>query len=228
MTNTVKKNERVLDKVKKMLALAGNNPSKEEAESALLMAQRMLAKYGLSMEDVDTMEDVVKEIVNEGVTEYAKTPWWHKSMAMIIASNFKCSVYTSRSGGYSRIKFVGVKEDVDVAREVFNYAIDIANKKALQFTRKIRDRGENTKGIRNDFLLGFLNGIEAKFQEQVQSDATLALAIVVPKEVTDYVENNLTLRKGRASRVTALGNAEAKSEGYHAGKSFTPIGGYVN
>lgn len=224
-SNTLNNNERILDKVRKMLALAGNNPSQEEAESALLMAQRMLTKYGLSMEDIDSTDAITREVIDDYVTGFAKTPWWHKSLASTIARNFKCRVYTSKSCGYSCIKFVGYKDDVEVAREVLNYAIEIADKKALQYTRKVRDSGKPTAGVRNDFLAGFISGLSAKFQEQV---TTMALVVVVPTEVNDYVESNLNLRSGRRSMVKAQGNAEARAEGYSAGKSFTPIGGYVN
>lgn len=228
MANNTEKNERILEKVRKMLALAGNNPSQEEADSALLMAQRMLAKYNMTISDIEDINDAdLKEVINEGVTDYAKTPWWHKRLSYIIASNFKCKSYNNKSGGYSRIRFVGFKEDVEVAKEVFNYALEVANKKALQFTRKVRDRGESTAGVRNDYLIGFTDGLEAKFKEQVQSDKCLALAIVIPTEVTNYVESNLTLRKGRTSMVVQQGNAEAKMEGYNAGKSFNMIKGHI-
>lgn len=229
MANQEDKNERILERVKKMLALAGNNPSQEEAESALLMAQKMLAKYNMTMEDVGSIDDEdFREVVNESVTDYSKTPWWHKSLSNTIAKNFKCKAITYKSSGYSSIRFVGFKDDVDVAREVFNYALEIANKKALQYTRKIRERGESTSGVRNDFLIGFIEGLETKFREQVSSDECLALAIVTPKEVTDYVDTKLNLRKARVNTINAGGNRDARNEGFKAGKSFNMIKGNIN
>ena len=45
--------ERVLEKVKKLLALAGNNPSEAEAQAAALRAQELIARYNLSITDDD-------------------------------------------------------------------------------------------------------------------------------------------------------------------------------
>ena len=40
---------KMLEKVKKLLALAGNNPSEEEAQAAALKAQELIAQYNLDM-----------------------------------------------------------------------------------------------------------------------------------------------------------------------------------
>ena len=37
--------EKILEKIEKLLALAGNNPSENEAISAALKAQELMAKY---------------------------------------------------------------------------------------------------------------------------------------------------------------------------------------
>lgn len=45
--------EKIVAKIQKLFALAGNNPSEQEAASALLKAQALLAKYNLSQADVE-------------------------------------------------------------------------------------------------------------------------------------------------------------------------------
>ena len=40
---------KMLDKVRKLLALAGNNPSEEEAQAAALKAQELIAQYNLDL-----------------------------------------------------------------------------------------------------------------------------------------------------------------------------------
>jgi len=44
-------NERILEKLKKVLAKANNNPSAEEAKAAMLIAQRIMVKNNLCMDD---------------------------------------------------------------------------------------------------------------------------------------------------------------------------------
>lgn len=48
------KMSQIADKIQKLLALAGNNPSQEEAQAALLKAQALMAKYNLKESDIST------------------------------------------------------------------------------------------------------------------------------------------------------------------------------
>ena len=50
--------EKIIEKVKKILELSKNNPSAEEAESAALKAQKLMAEYHISMAEIETMNDV--------------------------------------------------------------------------------------------------------------------------------------------------------------------------
>lgn len=54
--------ERIIEKIRKCLVLANNNPSEEEAKAAALQAQKLLAKYNISMADVTELEQEVEEL----------------------------------------------------------------------------------------------------------------------------------------------------------------------
>ena len=53
------KEDKILEKVKKLLALAGNNPSQAEAEAAAAKAQALLQEYNLTLKDVDGEEEAL-------------------------------------------------------------------------------------------------------------------------------------------------------------------------
>lgn len=59
--------EKIIEKIRKCLALANNNPSEEEAKAAALMAQKLLAKYNISLVDVEQLEGKSEEIIEECV-----------------------------------------------------------------------------------------------------------------------------------------------------------------
>ena len=42
--------EKIMEKIKKLLALANNNPSEDEAMAAALKAQEMMAKYNIVLD----------------------------------------------------------------------------------------------------------------------------------------------------------------------------------
>lgn len=146
--------ESVLRKIKKALALADSakNPSSEEAQTAMLKAQELMAKYGVSVSDIKDVNTnpanaVKKEVSHSAVQpESEKNAWWKKSLSLVIADNFRCYAYTTRYGaGYTKISFMGVKEDVELAVEVFNYAVEIIEYQARKY-RKDRKK-ELAKGL---------------------------------------------------------------------------------
>ena len=63
-------NAKILEKIKKVLELSKNNPSAAEAESALLMAQKLMVQYNLTMEDV---EGTTQEKSPEAQADYSVT-----------------------------------------------------------------------------------------------------------------------------------------------------------
>ena len=50
--------EKIIAKIKKILELSRNNPSKEEAKAAALKAQRLMAEYHLSESNTDGVKDI--------------------------------------------------------------------------------------------------------------------------------------------------------------------------
>ena len=49
--------EKIIEKIKKALALANNNKNPNEAQAAMLMAQKMMAKYHIEMQEVEEGEE---------------------------------------------------------------------------------------------------------------------------------------------------------------------------
>lgn len=57
--------EKIIEKIKKALALANNNKNPNEAQAAMLMAQKMMAKYHIEMQELEEAEE--PEIQQDGV-----------------------------------------------------------------------------------------------------------------------------------------------------------------
>ncbi len=104
-------NPKLISKIQKVLELANNNPSVEEGQTAMLLAQKLMIENNITMSDVSITEIKTKEVVNQAVEESKVSSWWHQNLAVIIAENFKCKTYISRSHriGITSIKFVGLK-----------------------------------------------------------------------------------------------------------------------
>lgn len=285
MTNKLENS--IVEKIQKMLATANDKAASEsEAQNALLMAQKFMAKHGLEMTDViaHADEDQKKEVVSD-FTESQKTEWWQGRLATIVANNFRCFIYVSKYSGNQRIVFVGVKEDAEIAKTVYMFAASVLPHLAKKYLKDRKKKVEkasgysfkdmtdkelyeiaenelsdfelyelknkypeektykmrlimavkkalgleiDASGIKNDYMQGFLNGLEAQFKEQVEANkAEWGLVLVKDKEVVEYYDK-LNLRSGTRSSAKASGDREARGAGFQQGKSWSSPKGGLN
>ena len=137
----------VIEKIKKTLALAENNTNEHESRAAMLHAQRLLAKHGLSMKDVSTADVPSKKDVVENKTEASQKVWWTGRLASIVAENFKCFIYNSFYGRSHSIVFVGIKEDAEIAKTVFQFAKTSVEYYAKKYVNKKKKELEESSGF---------------------------------------------------------------------------------
>lgn len=85
-------NKKIIEKVRKILAKANNNPSMEEAETVMLIAQRIMVENNLCIDDVNLTEvnEIRKEAIEVKLSDKMRLSWWEKNLSGIIAKNFRC------------------------------------------------------------------------------------------------------------------------------------------
>lgn len=212
--------EKILNKIKNILnKTTENGATEEEAQSAMLMAQKMMAKHNLSMSDIDIGSSTNKEVIDVSFMEFKKMPWWAKHLLTIVANNFRCSPYILMRGKASMPSFIGLKEDVEIAKEIYIFAVNSIKYYSDEFIKKLTKQGFPTRGVRNDYIKGFLSGLEDKFKEQVEEN-NWGLILVKDEAVVEYT-NKMNFRKGTASKITTAGMSEATKAGYKQGKQFS-------
>lgn len=141
--------EEILKKIDKLLALAGNNPNENEAISAALKAQELMAKYNIELADVQGAESgqkIKKEIYTPKKSSHYVSKWKY-SLSQIIAKNFCCKTY---SLGRDAIVFYGYEKDAKIANQVFGFLFETGNKLADRYYRKCKKEGRETKGNKPD------------------------------------------------------------------------------
>ena len=182
--------EKILEKIEKLLALAGNNPSENEAISAALKAQELMAKYTIELADLEG-KSLEQNIVEETYTPKANCHYvrkWRYTLSQIIAKNFCCKTYSINRDA---IAFYGYEKDAKIAVEVFKFLFETGNKLANRYYLKCKKEGRDTKGVLNTYLVGFCDGIKEVLDKQCT-----ALMIVVPKEVEEaYTEHSKNFRR---------------------------------
>ncbi|WP_407308797.1 DUF2786 domain-containing protein [Desulfosporosinus sp. SB140] len=229
------KHEKIAHRVRALLNLArnGGDPSSNEAQTALLTAQRIMAEYGLEEAELkDAGEGLrTKEVLDDYATDFEKLSWWKKRLGKVIGQNFRCYSYLNKCDGYTRLAFIGLKDDVEIARELFAFATDFIRAGADQYMKTYRrdfllHQGFRAgislqRGVRNNYVEGWISGLDSQYTEQITKEGW---GLVLTKDAL-VVEayKNLGLERGKSSaHSVSQGSASqaAYARGYSDGKSF--------
>lgn len=86
-------NEKIIRKVKRLLALAKENKNDEEGQTAFMFAQRLMLENNIKESELSDDEAAMELIAENNVTIFKKLFWWERSLAGIIANNFRVKSY---------------------------------------------------------------------------------------------------------------------------------------
>lgn len=168
--------ENMIERVRKLLALARNNPSEEEAKSALMMANRLIAKYNLDLSE-ETGEKVEYKVLP---ATHANNNGYRIPLANVIAPSFRCRVIMVGN----TVHFFGRQQDAEACVEVYNYVYRVSRSLAQKLERKAKKEGRSVHGLANSYWNGFVLGIKKELDAQCQ-----ALMVVVPDDVNKEFNN---------------------------------------
>lgn len=209
--------EDVIRKIKKALALSHNNANAEESHTAMLLAQRLMAKHNLSMGDVRLSDQSDQKEAVKGYVRLSRVEWWQQSLAAIVATNFRCYPFYS-TGKY--IGFIGIESDTKIAVDIFKFAVDAIKYHSslyLKSRKESRSRKEANM-LKNDYIQGFLIGLNDKFEEQVERESYSI--ILVKDEIVEQAYKKMNLKKGRSTMRTSANDNDAATQGYMDGKNL--------
>lgn len=209
--------EKIIAKIKKVLELSNNNPSQEEAQAAALKAQKLMAEYHISMNEVEAVEDI--DSITEKSVSVGNGSKWKYALSQIVAKNFRCKHFYY---GKNTVVFYGYEVDAEIAAETFKFLFQTGNKAATSYYNKLRNeaikdgRFFNGMGIKNCFLVGYLEGIREELEKQCT-----ALMIVIPKKVEEeYSEKSKDFHKmqNKGLNTTSYYGNQSREEGRRTGK----------
>ena len=214
------KMEKILDKVKKLLALANNSAATDgERDNALRMAHGLLAKHNLSMEDAqehEAMEGREKQYIET----FHMT--WAKHVCNNIAKLFFCSYYVGQKLNATKGKhyFVGKQSNAITATLISTYVINSILKECRNNWK------HNLAPESRSFCIGAADRLRERVAEMIK-DANVAGGT----EGTSIILHNLYKSEADANKLflensgTSLVNVKSRdtkvnSAHYDAGQQF--------
>lgn len=227
------RNEAIIRKIKGLLAIAEDNKDDEESQSAFIMAQKLMMKHNISMGEVDHASKASQEVSDGKVTVYKKLFWWERRLASIISENFRVKFYYNNKvlDGETKAKraivFLGFKQDIELAREMYILAYDAITHYTDKFVNAwYEETGykryrETTTNLRNSYMRGFLHGINDKFEKQVaEMKQEYGLMILVPAEVEKKYEEMFGDEKGISYKIPPIEEIVAYQMGFNHGNKI--------
>ncbi len=200
--------ESVIKKVEKLLALANDKANEHEAISASLMAQKLLAKYGLSLDDVDGKGKDKEIPIEEVSVDMGGGNKWKYRLVSVIANNFRCKAYVTNRTLFT---FYGYRDDIMTARAVFTYLFNTANRLGKDYMKSRKKEGDSVnQGTFNYYCVGFVDAVNAELSRQ-----STELMIVTPHSVEDAF--NEKFKNSKAIKATVTVNAD-DIDAYEQGK----------
>lgn len=204
---------KIIEKINNLFDLANNNPNENEAMSAALKAQELMAKYNISMvqlNDSEEREEIVTIGVNvNDINKNSGSIKWRFDLSNVVAKNFRCEVCYSNIG---HVYFVGYRTDSEIAARTFTFLFQTGNRLATNYYNKIYRSGGDTKGVKTAYLWGFTRGVQDRLERQ-----SFELMIVEPKEVKETFEEITKGFKQKSIRQKATRGANF-DEAYETGR----------
>lgn len=204
--------ERILDKVKKLLALAQDpGAAPNEAETAGRQAAALLAKYNLDLGDLTDRELEAEWDITEaempgarpGKQNPKEVPAWIGIMA------YGVKVYTrtrvSKRGGY--VIYRGARQDVELAHWMLKALIDLAYKQS---------KASSEPGpFRNGFATAVQHRLKALARDRDSTEREAGSTALVVADKLQAKLDELYGSEGRSRKA----HTRSSAEGYSAGQS---------
>jgi hypothetical protein len=231
-------NDAIINRLKKLLALAGNNPSQAEAEAAMAKAQAVAIEHGIDLAMLgESQAENETEIIRDEMEFGQRLPTVNNYVSNILISFFNVKLITSGGRNIGRkLIFIGKRDDIQTAKYIYTWL-------AETMVRCWHNYYHTASGValshKQSYLLGFYNGLESKLElnrrtvesAKLTNDADkskYAVAVVnLQKKIQDFIENEFdNLRNAPAKRISM--NAGSYSRGVADGNSCNIAKGGLN
>lgn len=196
-------NESVINKIQNLLNLTTEKGCTDaEAQSALMKAQELMAKYNIKNGDLTTeaYDDTDVIIIT---CEHKGNLGYRKDLASVIATNYRCKGFIEKKGkgDQGTVRFIGVRNDALIAKSAFEFAYQYIKKQGRKEYQKwmMLNVGYSGMGVFNSYAMGFILGLN-----EVLSTQAKALMIIMPQTVND-VHDSMKMTKSRGGITQSYG-----------------------
>lgn len=207
----MKTDDKILDRIRKLLAMAEDSSSPHEAAIAATRATKLMQQHNLNSADVRVTQGVSRDdtATQQADLGYGRIPAWYSMLLIPVAELHDCHVrYRRRQGkGPNPVEtvaeFLGVDDDAQVCAYVFDFLcqqMDILSR---------RYKNENPWASRantNDYRIGAAQGIVAVIKQMIREKHEAEIQVASGTELMimkrDVVQQAFNVNYGKRTRKT--------------------------
>ena len=164
-------NQKIINKVKGLLDIAKDSNQDEETQTAFLLAQKLMVKYGIKKSSIQDQQRPVEY----GVLERCqKLSLLKQRLANVIAENFKVIFVRTGSLRAGSCGYFGYSSDVELAKNIYFLAVKIIQYRTKKYlnnyylkTGAARNR-KLTAFLKRNYIHGFILGLEKRLNDQTK------------------------------------------------------------
>lgn len=213
-------NNRIIDKIRKLLALS-NSSNEHEAALAASHAQRLLSAHNLAMADIESEQK--PQSADKVEASVSKTlPKWVRHLSAGVCSAFDCQGIHHPATG--KMTFIGVGADVQIAAYTFTYLDKTIRRLCSYYMKRHANENIPTRHrelMRQSYYLGAVSTINLTLREQkVQTPITPGALVpikegLIKKAMAD-IGPTRTVRS-RRSYIDSHAYTKGQKDGQHVG-----------
>jgi hypothetical protein len=225
--------EKIMERIRKLLALS-NNPNEHEAAAAAAKAQSLLAEYNLSLAEVVIDKKKDAGFVADGSILTAPYPW-RRQLAAAVARLYFCEYYYTTVGPKNNAKnahyFVGQPHNIDVAKMMFVYLEQTVDRLAKEGAQNLprseqspyRTTFRNT--CTNRLRIRIMERIKEAMEGKVKSETTGKALLLVDvyqsnqRALTAHLAQTVPGLRAKASKIAII-HGKGALDGDTAGRSI--------
>jgi len=226
----MQQNNNILDKIKKLLALAESAQkigSLSEAENAMSKATALMLEYNIEQADIDRSkgeDSCISEGEHYSFKDNQSGNRWKLELMETLAKHNLCDVLFSSYMKTMRV--VGEEQNIAIVNYLFVFIAPRLLKIAQQYHVALPENEKfmrNRRGILQSFLLGAVGGLDAKLWKQKKSmeqQSKLSALVVSHQDKIQRYYGTFEKPVKVVSLREVLQDEKDSLEGYRAGASL--------
>jgi hypothetical protein len=219
--------EKIIERVRRLLAMAGDVSSPNEAAIAASRARKLMDKYQLSQKDF-----IEKSQYTASETGDPRRSWprWEQNIAVGVAKLNDCQVKFQQAYQNKKVlSFQGEEGDVRVCEYLFTYLVEAGNRLCKAYLKQV---GKSGLAEANAFKLGFGSALQQRLKEMARErdqeyHSTGTGLMVLKKELVQKHFGAAAYRQAKRSAHHSASQSTVRA-GHQAGQDIrihTGVGG---